>query len=90
MEDILKDATPQRVELASIRIPSVQDPDRSVAELEKIAISLSLQGLARKEIDHIEIVNPTPIRARTSSGMWITIASTWQGGTRPSPEGTRW
>lgn len=87
MEDILKDATPQRVELANIRIPSVQDPDRSVAELEKIAISLSLQGLARKEIDHIEIVSPTLYVGEDLFWYVDYYRKYMAGGARPSPEG---
>ncbi|QIF05083.1 hypothetical protein [Roseimicrobium sp. ORNL1] len=86
MEDILKDATPQRIELANIRIPSVQDPDRSVAELEKIAISLSLQGLARKEIDHIEIVNPT-LYVGEDLFWYVDYYRKYMAGGTPSPEG---
>ncbi|WP_170157360.1 hypothetical protein [Roseimicrobium gellanilyticum] len=86
MEDILKDSTPQRVELANIRIPSVQDPSRSVAELEKIAISLSLQGLARKEVDHIEIVSPTLYVGEDLFWYVDYYRKYMAAGARPSPD----
>lgn len=87
MQDILKDTTQQRVELANIRIPSVQDPSRSVAELEKIAISLSLQGLARKEVDHIEIMSPTLYVGEDLFWYVDYYRKYMAAGTRPSPEG---
>lgn len=59
LEDILRDATPQRIELANLRIPAIQEPIRSVAELDTIFITFSLQGLARKEVEKVEIVSPT-------------------------------
>jgi hypothetical protein len=87
MQDILNDTTQQRIELANIRIPSVQDPSRSVAELDKIAISLSLHGLARKELDHIEIVNPTLYVGEDLFWYVDYYRKYMAGGTRPSPEG---
>lgn len=87
MQDILKDATPQHIELANIRIPSVQDPSRSVAELQKITISLSLQGLARKEIDHIEIMSPTLYVGEDLFWYVDYYRKYMAGGTRSSPEG---
>ena len=89
LEDILKDATPQRIVLANIRIPSVQDPLRSVADLDQITISLSLQGLARKEIDHIEIMSPTLYVGEDLFWYVDYYRKYMAGDTRPSPESPR-
>ena len=86
MEDILKDATPQQIVLENIRIPSVQDPLRSVAELDKIVISLSLQGLARKEIDHIEITSPT-LNVGEDLFWYVDYYRKYMAGGTPSPTG---
>jgi hypothetical protein len=58
-EDLARNLSAQRIELANLTIPSPYEPLRPVAELDSIFVHFTLQGLMNKRIDKIEIVSPT-------------------------------
>lgn len=59
MEELIKNAVPQRIELANLNIPSPYEPLRSVAQLDSVFVNFTLAGLVQKEIEKVEIVSPT-------------------------------
>lgn len=57
-EGLAADVAPQRIELANLLVPSPYGGP-PVAKLDSVFVTFSLAGLAKKQIDKVEVVSPT-------------------------------
>ncbi len=57
-DGLAADVAPQRIELANLLVPSPYGGP-PVAKLDSVFVTFSLAGLAKKQIDKVEIVSPT-------------------------------
>ena len=57
-DGLAENVEPQRVVLTRLRIPSPHEPLRTVAEMDLIEVTYTLDGLLKRRIDRVEIVSP--------------------------------
>jgi hypothetical protein len=58
LDGLAENVEPQRIVLTRLRIPSPHEPLRTVAEMDVIQVSYTLDGLLKRRIDRVEIVSP--------------------------------
>lgn len=58
LNGLAENVAPQRIVLKNLRIPSPHEPLRTVAEMDVIHVSYTLDGLLRRRIDRVEILSP--------------------------------
>ena len=58
LDGLAENVEPQRIVLTRLRIPSPHDPLRTVAEMDVIEVTYTLDGLLHRRIDRVEIVSP--------------------------------
>ena len=58
LDGLAENVEPQRIVLTRLRIPSPHEPLRTVAEMDVIEVSYTLDGLLHRRIDRVEIISP--------------------------------
>lgn len=58
VKGLAENVQPQTILLTHLRIPSPHEPLRTVAEMDKIHVTYTLDGLLHRRIDRVEIVSP--------------------------------
>lgn len=58
LDGLAKNVAPQRILLSRLRIPSPHEPLRTVAEMDTIHVTYTLDGILHRRIDRVEIVSP--------------------------------
>lgn len=58
IDGLAENVEPQAIKLTQLRIPSPHDPLRTVAEMDVIHVTYTLDGLLHRRIDRVEIVSP--------------------------------
>ncbi|OYW76821.1 MAG: hypothetical protein B7Z37_07105 [Verrucomicrobia bacterium 12-59-8] len=58
LDGLAENVEPQNIQLTRLRIPSPHEPLRTVAEMDVIQVSYTLDGLLHRRIDRVEIVSP--------------------------------
>lgn len=58
LDGLAENVEPQRIVLSRLRIPSPHEPLRTVAEMDLIEVTYTLDGLLHRRIDRVEIVSP--------------------------------
>lgn len=58
LDGLAENVEPQRILLTRLRIPSPHEPLRTVAEMDLIQVTYTLDGLLHRRIERVEIVSP--------------------------------
>ncbi|MBN8417634.1 MAG: hypothetical protein J0L73_01815 [Verrucomicrobia bacterium] len=58
VKGLAENVEPQTILLTHLRIPSPYEPLRTVAEMDKIQVTYTLDGLLQRRIDRVEIASP--------------------------------
>jgi len=58
LDGLAENVEPQQIMLTRLRIPSPHEPLRTVAEMDMIQVTYTLDGLLHRRIDRVEIVSP--------------------------------
>ncbi len=58
LDGLAENVEPQSIMLTRLRIPSPHEPLRTVAEMDTIHVTYTLDGLLHRRIDRVEIVSP--------------------------------
>ncbi|MFN0077843.1 MAG: hypothetical protein ACKVY0_15410 [Prosthecobacter sp.] len=58
LDGLAENVEPQQIVLTRLRIPSPHEPLRTVAEMDMIQVTYTLDGLLHRRIDRVEIVSP--------------------------------
>ena len=87
LDGLAENVEPQQIMLTRLRIPSPHEPLRTVAEMDMIQVTYTLDGLLHRHIDRVEIVSPL-LYVGEDLFWYVDNYRKWMKGEAPLPDAT--
>ena len=87
LDGLAENVEPQQIMLTRLRIPSPHEPLRTVAEMDMIQVTYTLDGLLHRRIDRVEIVSPL-LYVGEDLFWYVDNYRKWMKGEAPLPDAT--